>query len=74
VFFSTSEAGFRPERSARFDTIPDGEYHTYAVDLSACPGYRGNITRLRFDPVGSGGEGQWVKVKSIGFREPEGGA
>ena len=71
VFFGTPEAGFSEERSTRFEVIPDGEYHTYAVDLSACPEYRGVITRLRLDPVTTGGPGQWVKVKSIGFNNPD---
>ncbi len=49
----------------RFPIIPDGEFRTYEVDLSACPSYRGKIRRLRFDPVEAGRAGETVDVEFI---------
>ncbi|MDH3583222.1 MAG: hypothetical protein OER86_03315 [Phycisphaerae bacterium] len=50
-----------------FPINPDEQFHRYTVDLSAATGYRGGITRLRFDPVPAGTRDDWVKVRSIGF-------
>ncbi len=52
-----------------FTIEPDEQFHRYAVNLSAAKGYRGGITRLRFDPLPTGTPGDWVKVKSIRFSE-----
>lgn len=57
---------------AKADTLafpikPDGEFHRYVVNLSAAAGYRGGMTRVRFDPVPTGARGDWVKVRSIRF-------
>jgi hypothetical protein len=62
------EKGFSSERRAAFDAIPDGAFHTYEVDLAAIPNYRGTITGLRFDPVGSAVEGEEVKVEFISWK------
>ena len=57
-----------------FEMIGDGQLRTYAVRLSDSPAYRGVITGLRFDPVPSGKEGEWIKIQSISFTSPvEGG-
>ncbi len=50
-----------------FPIKSDEQFHRYEVNLSAAEGYRGGITRIRFDPVPSGSQGDWVKVRSIGF-------
>lgn len=65
-------AGAKPRRAnfeepLSFDIIPDGQYHTYEVDLSASPQYRGAITGLRFDPIAAGRPGDRVRIKAIGF-------
>jgi hypothetical protein len=49
---------------------PDGAYRTFAVRLADSAEYKGAITGLRFDPVGEGTKGEWVRVKSIGFAKP----
>jgi hypothetical protein len=66
LYWETAEKpGFRSGQSKRFAITPDGEYHTYEADLSACPTYRGKIRRLRFDPVEAGGTGETVDVGFI---------
>jgi len=35
--------------------------------------YRGTITGLQFDPVKTGREGEWVKVRSITFHKLDAG-
>lgn len=57
--------GFREDRSITFLPIPDGRYHTYRVDLSASPEYRGAITQLRLDPEVNGHPGDEIRVRSI---------
>ena len=59
---------FSPDRRVAFDAIPDGAFHTYEVDLAAHPNYRGTIAGLRLDPVGSGVEGEVVKVEFISWK------
>jgi len=66
VFFSTlKENRISADKSLSFDIKPDGQFHTYDVDLSPSQKYKGVITRLRLDPVGQGGKGQSVKIRSI---------
>ncbi len=57
--------GFQPGNSLRFEIIPDQKFHTYELDMSKAPGYKGRIRRLRFDPVESGGPGEYVQIESI---------
>jgi hypothetical protein len=69
VFWARADApGLSEEKSVHFDIVADGKYRTYEVDLSASPEYRGAITGLRFDPVGAGKPGEFVRVKSISFQ------
>jgi hypothetical protein len=51
--------------------MADGKYHTYAVRLGDSKEYSGVITGLRLDPEREGREGDWVKVKGIGFEKVE---
>ncbi len=70
VFWSTlAEQGFSAERRVEFALQPDGKPHTYEVNLASCPKYQGTITRLRFDPVLSGGEGEEVRVEFISWKQ-----
>ncbi len=71
VFWRASgQPGFPSEQSVQFDLVADGEYHTYAVDMTQSPAWKGIIMRLRLDPVSKGMPGEWVKIQSIGFEEP----
>jgi hypothetical protein len=45
--------------------IPDGQYHTYVMDLSLSPVYTGTIKQLRFDPVNTGTTGEKVEIEYI---------
>jgi hypothetical protein len=68
VFWETTDRpGFPPEQSVRFAVEPDGDLRTYEVNLSQSPSYRGQIRRLRFDPVEGGEVGDFVDVESISF-------
>jgi hypothetical protein len=70
LFWETAEKpGFRSEQSKRFAITPDGDFHTYEVDLSNCPTYRGKIRRLRFDPVEAGEAGETVGVEFISAKK-----
>ncbi|MEY5025462.1 MAG: hypothetical protein RLZZ244_990 [Verrucomicrobiota bacterium] len=50
-----------------FPVQADGEFHSYCLDLSASPNYRGALERLRFDPVAAAEAGAWMKLRSIRF-------
>ncbi len=70
LFWETADKpGFDAKQSVRFDVVPGGKYHTYRVDLSASPAYRGFIRRLRLDPVDSGARGEYVDIEYIATRK-----
>ena len=70
LFWETAEnPGFPPGQSVRFTVEPDGDFRTYEIDLSACPAYRGQMRRLRFDPVEAGGTDEVVDVESISAKK-----
>ena len=52
-----------------FAIEPDEQFRRYRVNLSTVAGYKGGITRLRLDPVPSGTQGEWVKIRSIQFEK-----
>jgi hypothetical protein len=64
--------GFAAARSLNFDVIPDGQYHTYTLDLAAVPTYTGTITGLRFDPVPTGEKGDYADITSLSWRSEPG--
>lgn len=69
LFWRTnSQHGFAKQRSISFEIRPDGQYHTYEIDLSSSPYYKGAITGLRLDPVAVGHKGEYIKIKSITCR------
>ena len=55
---------FQPNSYTFFDVIPDGEPHTYTVDLSDHPEWKGRVTQLRAAPV-TEGDGGAVSIESI---------
>ncbi len=70
VFWSRLDAdSFSEERRIDFELVPDGRFHTYEVTLSSSREYRGMITRLRLDPVPAGKPGEFIRVRSIGFKK-----
>lgn len=63
LFWQTAEQrAFAPERSVQFPIEPDGEFHTYEIDLSRLATYRGGITKVRLDPVQCGELREWVRI------------
>jgi hypothetical protein len=64
-----SEHGFSEQRSAPFEIRPDEQYHTYEIDLSSSPHYKGAITGLRLDPVSTGQKGDYIKIKYISWKQ-----
>jgi uncharacterized protein (TIGR03437 family) len=71
VFWSVPGESFRAGRSVRFRATADSVYRTYEVDLASSPEYKGWITGVRFDPVSSGVDGDFVDIKWISHRELE---
>lgn len=70
LFWKThSKPGFAEQRSVSFETRPDGQYHTYEIDLSSSPHYKGAITGLRIDPVSTGHKGDYIKIGYISWKK-----
>jgi uncharacterized repeat protein (TIGR01451 family) len=55
----------------RFDAIPDGQQHTYAINLAASPTYQGTITRIRFDPSDGNDPGGYVDITAVTWKSPD---
>ena len=64
-----SDAGFDDTRSESLALTSDGDFHTYRIKLSDHPNWKGPMTQLRFDPVGEGAKGDWIRIKSIEFEK-----
>ncbi len=70
VFWTNlGDIGFSEKNSLGFTLNSDGNYHTYRVKLNDSRAWRGQIVQLRFDPVGSGGKGEWIRIKSMAFEK-----
>jgi hypothetical protein len=69
LFWQTREQpGFSAERKVAFTIQPDGEFHTYEIELAKSSAYQGKITALRFDPVPAGETGDYVEVEFISYQ------
>ena len=68
IFWSVPDGGFSPERRLAFRVKPDGEFHSYEINLATAPGYRGMITGLRLDPAESIGDGEEVKIAFLSWK------
>lgn len=70
VFFATADSGSFSERNQLTQQISSsGAYGVYRFDFSSNPGWAGTITRLRLDPVATGG-GAAVGIRSIRILSP----
>ena len=68
---SFSGLGWFEHQTKSFTVIADNQWRTYEVDLSSVSGYSSSrIRKLRFDPVSSGGPGQYVDVAFIASYNP----
>jgi len=65
MFWQNLTDGGFGDKSMYLSLIPDGQYHTYAVDLSLSPLYTGVIKQLRFDPVQTGAAGEYADIEYI---------
>lgn len=64
-----SDQRFSEGNSLGFTLRSDGNYHTYRIKLTESPAWQGPIVQLRFDPVGTGSKGEWIRIKSIAFEK-----
>ena len=70
VFWKTlGDADFTEQKSLPLLLRGTGRYRRYDLDLSSSPHYKGLITGLRFDPVPSGRQGDYLKLRSISLRK-----
>jgi hypothetical protein len=53
------------KKSRTWQLIPDGEFHSYRLNLAELPEYRGLITGLALEPVSEPRPGEQILVKSI---------
>jgi hypothetical protein len=51
-YMNDGDKGHTDGQKASVNIEPDGEYHTYYVNLSSLPGFEGNIYSMRLDPNG----------------------
>jgi len=66
----TTEGVFRSTQRVQFSAVPDGDLHTYVLNLASAPNYSGLITQLRFDPASGGTAGEYVDVRLISASRP----
>lgn len=59
------QASFAAKAAMTFPIQADGAFHTHVIRLAESPDYRGGMIRLRFDPVGQGEAGAWMKLRRV---------
>jgi hypothetical protein len=50
-FITDADDTYDESKSLRFDIQSDGEFHTYTLDMSKVPGWKGKIRQIRLDPT-----------------------
>ena len=65
LFISMNSESYKAERSAKYNLINDGEFHTYYIILEHINEYKGTLTGLRFDPLGNEDSGIVIKDMQI---------
>jgi hypothetical protein len=68
LFWGHAGESFSSARMRPFRVIPDGEFHTYRLELFRSPTYTGTIDGVRLDPIAIGEPGSWVDVTCISWR------
>ncbi len=66
LFFSRPRGQMSEGRSIRFPVTADNQFHTYTLDLSKNPRWRGTIGQIRLDP--NQDAGSTVEIQSIRFK------
>jgi len=51
IFFRHADEKMSDAREVSFTIVGDGQYHTYRVNLSTNPAWKGTIAQVRFDPI-----------------------
>ncbi len=64
IFFLDANRQVEERRSVRFLLEPGSGMMTYRLELQGQPGWFGQITGLRLDPVGVG-DGGWIRLESV---------
>lgn len=54
-FITDTDPVWDEAKSLFFNTVGDGSYHEYVVDMSQCEAYKGVITKIRIDPAFASG-------------------
>ncbi len=71
LFWDTNNLGccddFSETRSEIVPVIPDGKWRIYSFNVGANPAWSGLISQLRFDPIQSGGPGDYVDIAGISY-------
>ncbi|MHB0998975.1 MAG: glycoside hydrolase family 99-like domain-containing protein [Armatimonadota bacterium] len=66
IFWSTVDSGLSEKTSMNFQTILDGEWHDYEINLAANPNWKGRTDQFRLDPAGI--EGIEINIDEIVFK------
>jgi hypothetical protein len=68
LFWETNNSGdFSETRSEVVTVIPDGKWRIYSFNVGANAAWSGLISQLRFDPIQSGGAGDYVDIAGISY-------
>ena len=70
IFFTQKRYQQSEERSLRFATNGDGQFHTYTLNMKSNKLWNGIVTGLRFDPTGI--SGAKIEIASIRFVQQPG--
>ncbi|MCA9450612.1 MAG: hypothetical protein KC931_26050, partial [Candidatus Omnitrophica bacterium] len=72
VWKTYEERSFNEERAVDFDIVPDGEFHTYQVELSSHSDYTGALLGLGVYPALNATEGETIRVEFVSHRDRSG--
>ena len=68
LFWETNNSGdFSETRSQTISVIPDGRWRIYSFNVGANAAWSGLISKLRLDPIQSGGTGDYVDIAGISY-------
>ena len=59
------EDRYDARKSMTVELKPDGAFHSYTIQLTASPEYRGLVTSLAIDPVSAPRPGEEIAIRSI---------
>jgi hypothetical protein len=69
LYWETNNSGdFSEARTQIAPVIPDGRWRIYSFNVGGNAAWSGLISELRFDPIQSGGPGDYVDIAGISYR------